>query len=129
MAKIGIFWFYKKQVLGKTCDFSKGQENVPGIIDSPYAHVDLWDSNLRYTIPFRELQDVEYYEIPRGRVVYVKTKNKVIVYLDRVILSKEGKRAVSDFFQLSDVSTEWVTDEHYTTDPKQLNKLFLSDDY
>ena len=129
MANIGIFWFYKKQVLGKACDFSKGQENVPGIIDCPYAHVDVWERDLRYATPLLELQDVEYHEIPRGRVVYAKSQNKIIVYMDRMIHSKEGKQAVSDFFQLSDVRTEWVTDEHYTTDPKQLNKLFSSDDY
>ena len=45
MAKIGIFWVYKNQMLGKACALSQEHENVPGLIDSTDNHIDLWEND------------------------------------------------------------------------------------
>jgi hypothetical protein len=43
MAKIGIFWIYHNEVIGKAIDLKEGEENIPGIIDSPDTHVKYWE--------------------------------------------------------------------------------------
>ena len=53
MAKIGIFWVYKNQVIGKACDLSQGDENIPGLLDSPDNHIDLWENDKTGEIHFR----------------------------------------------------------------------------
>ena len=128
MPKIGIFWFYRGQVFGKACDLPEGQENVPGIIDSPYTHIDLWERDPQFVVPFSELRGLEYQEVPRGRVVYSKKGVRVIVYMDQAIYAAHGKQVVSDFFELNNTYTQWRTDAHYTTDPRSMDSMFTSGD-
>ena len=124
VARIGIFWFYRDQVFGRSCDLEEGHEYVPGILDAPYSHADLWENPHGFTIPFAELRDAEYQDVPRGRVVYAREPQRAIVYMDESIGSKAARQAVLDFFELSGARTEWRRDEHYTTDPDRLRKLF-----
>ena len=83
MAKIGIFWFYKDTVLGKVCDLAQGDESIPGLIDSPDNHIDIWENDDNWINPFPELVGTEYQTIPRGRVIYsTKSQKKRIVKND-----------------------------------------------
>jgi hypothetical protein len=56
MARIGVFWIYKETVLGKSAGPNEGHESVPGIIDSPYDHVDFWEHDPSFVQPFPELR-------------------------------------------------------------------------
>lgn len=122
--KIGIFWVYKNLVIGKTCELEDGQENVPGLIDSPDSHIELWEQNLGFTIPFPELNGSEYQNVPRGRVIYSTTTKKVIIYMDKVLHTKGIRQIISDFFQLADSKVVWKTDDHYTTQSDEVDDLF-----
>ena len=60
MSKIGIFWVYKDTVIGKARELEDGEENVPGLIDSPDSHVDLWEHHQCFLAQFPELAGTEY---------------------------------------------------------------------
>lgn len=129
MAKIGIFWVYKNQVLGKASDLSQGDESIPGLCDSPDNHIDLWENDQNWQNPFQELIGTEYQCIPRGRVIYSKTNHKAIVYMDKQLHSKQIKQLIRDFFQLNSTAVTWAIDEHYTTDLQEINDIFDDDLY
>ena len=122
--KIGIFWVYKKRVIGKARDLEECQENVPGLIDSPDSHVDLWENDPNFDIPFPELKRSEYQDVPRGRVIYSVDDNQVVVYLDKVLRTKQTKQIISKFFQLSGAKVVWKADLHYTTESCDIDDLF-----
>jgi len=113
--RIGIFWIYKDVILGRSCPLSDGVENVPGLVDSPDFHVDLWENTPGFTTPFPELVGSEYQEVPRGRVLYSLEEDESIVYMDETLHSDKYKTMVSDFFDLDLCDIRWMTDPHYTT--------------
>lgn len=116
MAKIGIFWIYKDQVVGKARALAEGEENVPGLIDSPDSHVVLWEQTLGFHKRFPELLDIDYQQVPRGRVLFDRKLGKAVVYMDKVLHIAKHKAALSQFFQLDAATTIYRTDDHYTTD-------------
>ncbi|MCK5681239.1 hypothetical protein KAI46_10570 [bacterium] len=123
-AKIGIFWVFKNRVIGKVCELEDGQENVPGLIDSPDSHIELWEQDPGFVIPFPELKGSEYQNVPRGRVIYsIKTK-KVTVYMDKVLHTNGTREIISVFFQLVGTDVAWKTDDHYTTQSHEIDDLF-----
>ena len=124
MAKIGIFWIYNSRIIGKSCELEDGQENLTGMIDSPYTHFELWENDPYFIIPFPELRDSEYQSVPRGRVLYSAKENKVFVYMDKVLYSKETKKIIVNFFQIYNIDIVWKTDSHYTTEPSEIEALF-----
>ncbi len=124
MSKVGIFWVYKNTVIGKTRELDDGEENVPGLIDSPDNHVDLWERNPYFFIPFPELVGTEYQDVPRGRVIHSTKDKKTIIYMDKVLHTEQTKQIISDFFQLSNTDILWKTDKHYTTESGTLDNLF-----
>ena len=124
MAKIGIFWVYKNQVIGKARDLGEGQETVPGIIDSPDSHIDLWEFDASFVVPFPELKGSEYQDIPRGRVLYATKASKAIVYMDKVLHTQATRNLVADFFQLKNGEIIWKIDDHYTTQSSELDGFF-----
>ena len=124
MTKIGIFWVYNNQVIGKACDLSQGDENISGLLDSPDNHIDLWENDKNWRNPFQELIGTEYQCVPRGRVIYSKENHNTIVYMDKQLHSKPVKQLIRDFFQLNSIAVIWAIDEHYTTDLQEINDIF-----
>ncbi|MCK5782841.1 MAG: hypothetical protein KAH06_00200 [Desulfobacterales bacterium] len=122
--KIGIFWVYKNRVIGKARELKDGQENVPGLIDSPDSHIELWEQDLGFVIPFPELKGSEYQDVPRGRVIYSTKTKKVTVYMDKVLHTNGIREIISEFFQMGGSGVVWKTDIHYTTQSHEIDDLF-----
>lgn len=97
---------------------------MPGLIDSPDSHIDLWEFDPSFIIPFPELKDSEYQDVPRGRVIYSTKINKAVVYMDKVLNSTETRKIVADFFQLNGDDILWKFDNHYTTTSSEIDGLF-----
>lgn len=125
MAKVGVFWIYRKNVVGRAIDLETGEEGVPGLIDSPDNHVDLWRKVVLWAFP--ELRDYQYFEIPRGRVIWDSNNEMAIVYLDVSLNAPEIRSAIARFFDLYDDAIIWRSDAHYNTNTEALNKLFSDD--
>jgi hypothetical protein len=120
---VGIFWVYKGSVIGKAVDVANRAESVPGIVDSPDNHTDFWDTDKEFKQQFPELKFREYFEVPRGRVLYNRKKGQPIVYMDKVLFDDQMKQLITEFFSLQDVNILWRTDLHYTTSVDELDRL------
>jgi len=124
MPKIGIFWVYAGEVFGRAVDLSAAEERAPGYLDSPDDHADLWENHLGLLRPFPTLRDEEYHKVPRGRVIWQKKQQVATVYMDTTLFDAKTKSDIVAFFNLEDAHVCWKTDPHYTTDRKQLARLF-----
>ena len=108
--KIGIFWYWNNQVIGVAHNFSFGEADSIGLIDSPYTHVDYW--NILRKKHF-ELQNYEYEKIPRSRVIFDTNKGKTIIYLDKSLLYKAKMQKIYDFFDTNIENSILKKDPHY----------------
>jgi len=121
MTKIGIFWVYKNTLIGRACNSDDGRKNVPGLIDSLYSHIDLWEKEHCFLPEFPELLETEYQEAPRGRAIYSSKDNKTIIYMDKTLHTDKTKKIVLGFFELKSKDVLWKTDSHYKTIPGSIN--------
>lgn len=108
--KIGIFWYWNHQVIGIAHTFEYEQADSIGLIDSPYTHVEYW-TTLQEQYP--ELQNYEYEQIPRGRIIFDKNKSKAIMYLDKSLLYKSKVKRLYSFFDLDEKKIILRKDPHY----------------
>lgn len=65
--KIGIFWYWKDEVLGVAHDFALSDIDSIGLADSNYAHIEYWKV---LQSRMNDLKYIEYEEIPRGRAIF-----------------------------------------------------------
>ena len=108
--KIGIFWYWNNQVIGIAHSFNITKADSIGLIDSPYTHVEYW---VTLQEKYSELQNYEYEQIPRGRVIFDTNKEKSIIYLDKTLLYKSKINRVYDFFNLNPEQSVLKKDSHY----------------
>ena len=58
---------------------------------------------------------MEYFEVPRGRVLYDQTTDCSVVYLDAVLNKPSARTLILSFLELCGSRTRWRLDPHYTT--------------
>lgn len=121
--KIGIFWVYKNTVLGITEDISQGFKGYNGLIDSNFDHVNIWEM-LELKKQFLELQNMEYEQIPRGRILFSSKQNKHIIYMDKTLFESAIKQKIAEFFDVNLSQVIWKKDPHYNTNQDELSCLF-----
>jgi len=122
MSTIGIFWFYNGQVIGKVRSLDDCIA-VDGRIDSPDEHAVVWEEEPA----FAKLRAAgkEYFEIPRGRVVWSQETNSPIIYMgERPIMEYALRMRIADFFNLDRNRIFWKYDEHYSIDTNVIDTLF-----
>jgi hypothetical protein len=124
MAMIGVFWVYQHTVFGKRAPIEAGEEAVKGMVDSPYDHVDVWETDTDYRRNFPELVQAEYQQIPRGRVLYQTGKGVPVVYLDSTLNTPPVRELIARFFEFPVEQASWQKDAHYTTRQNDLDALF-----
>ena len=105
MIKVGPFFYLEKSINGMQGIYAdpidhQDAENICEKLGNPISHETLFD---------RLRSDIDYIEIPRGRVVYDVTKKEAVVYIDRCIEQHADKFA--DAFMLERFRIEY--DEHY----------------
>ena len=127
MAKIGIFWIFKGAIFGKAVRLDAGVEGVPGVIDSPDNHADVWDLDRPWAPRFPELSGVEYQDVPRGRVLYLADKGVHLVYLDKSLMTTAGRLLICELFEISAGKSQWRSDVHYTTSRREIDQLFCGE--
>ena len=116
MAHIGIFWFDGSTLLACKCTLAEGCVALGHIIDSPLEHWRVWQ-----TLPRRAaLWELDYQELPRGRVLFDKTRNRPLVYLDKSLLMSEYKQQIRNYFELNG-KVSWRLDSHYCTNSRDIN--------
>jgi hypothetical protein len=118
--KVGIFWVFKENVLADTWPLQEG-EKFDDFINGRNDHVDFWP---KLQIKHPELLNLEYQDVPRGRVIFKKTKRTFSIYLDKVLLKPSIKKEIRRKFDLPVANSKFLTDAHYTTKPEAIENLF-----
>ena len=121
---IGVFWYHKDTVFGKVTRLAGGENTECNFVDSPDTHADIWDQNRSIRKSFTELYDMEYFEVPRGRVMWNLKDISARILMDSSLFEKAVKQKILQFFHLEKVPVAWGRDNHYTTNIDELNKLF-----
>lgn len=109
---IGIFWYFENKIIGIAHDSNQSDQDSLGLIDSSYTHVKFWETLKQNSL---NLQEFEYEEIPRGRVIYNFKTRKIYVYMDAKLFKKSIAKQISEFFNLDFDSVLWMKDPHYKT--------------
>ncbi len=87
MSHIGIFWVHQGHILASPVSLDVAVV-TSGIADSPKNHVSLWPQIQR---KHPDLRDLEYLDVPRGRVVFYQRTQRFTVYLDKSLLKHRVK--------------------------------------
>lgn len=124
LPSIGIFWVYQGRVFGRTSSISEGYEAVPGRIDAEETHAQVWEEENHFAELFPELADLEYLDVPRGRVLFQTNTRQPRIYLDGSLMQHRVKQKIADFFGFAYSRAIWCADLHYTTNPDDLERLF-----
>jgi hypothetical protein len=85
----------------------------------PYDHDLYWPIVQR---THTHLQSLEYYQVPRGRVLFNKTEKRIYAYLDKRLCTATIKRMIMAHFHLPRAKTIFQTDLHNTTAPDELDQ-------
>lgn len=104
-------------------DISQGFKGYNGLIDSNFDHVNVWET-LELKTQFTELKNMEYEQIPRGRILYSSKQNKHIIYMDKTLFDPEIKQKIAKFFNIHLKQAIWKKDPHYNTNQNELSRLF-----
>jgi hypothetical protein len=117
---VGIFWVDQGHLIMASVPIADGVDDGQ-FVNGPDDHDPYWATVQR---THRHLWDVEYYQVPRGRVLFNKAEDRFYVYLDKVLRKPPIKRLIGECFRLPRKHTIFRTDLHYTTDPDELDRLF-----
>lgn len=129
--RIGIYWVHEGRVVGLSCPLYQAEAGIPGLLDSPFMHVDAWPSvKAQNQLP----SHLEYDELPRGRVMYQRGRSEWVVYGDGALLgcsSRQGltpagsavRQAIADFFGFDPGDAIWCHDPHYTVGKRRIDRL------
>ena len=120
IGRVGIFWVFNGKVLAATYPLQDGQkygDAINGLTD----HVKYWPQ-FQKRLP--ALRHLEYQDVPRGRVLFMRPTKKYHVYMDKVLHYLKTKRALLKKFELPLRTTRFLMDAHYTTDWEDLQNLF-----
>lgn len=120
MGKVGIFWVYDGLVLASSVGLENADQSG-SFFDSPENHVDVWPRIQRQRA---ELNGLEYFSVPRGRVVFNQDERRFTVYLDKVLMTPDIQEQIRVAFSLPEAETRFERDAHYTTDPEEIERLF-----
>lgn len=111
---------FRGKLLAAAVPVNGGVQTVDAI-NGQADHVSYWPYLQKL---HSELRGLEYEQVPRGRVLVLKTSRRFCVYMDEVLHKPKIKQALLKEFCLPKGRTKFKTDPHYTTDPEELDRLF-----
>lgn len=112
-SKVGIFWFAENTLVFKSQKAMDLKPDQLGFIDSTLQHQVEWEDNNIYQLFGLMLDSTDYYNFPRGRVVFNVEQNTSYVYLDESVFKKRIVKKIKANFSLQDTDDRFFTDPHY----------------
>lgn len=109
-AMVGIFWWYQGRLVIEATAVSQAEPYGENLTHDR-GHLEYWSAQQEArAIPL----EVEYEEVPRGRVVYQPKQNHFTFYADRCILRQtEVVAAIMAQLNLPADRTSFSEDSHY----------------
>jgi len=83
---VGIFWLFEGRLTLDVSPLSQA-ESYGDCLGHPTSHDEYWTAQQCLGVVPR---DMEYYECPRGRVVYNSKTKRFALYVDRCILKRKS---------------------------------------
>lgn len=124
IGEVGIFWFFKGEILQDSIPFTHGEE-YGDFVNGKSDHCSFW-RNIQRIDPAAAMY--EYDQVPRGRVVYSKRDDKFIVYGSEQFVRNDIQRhIVVASFNLPLEKTVFRADEHYSNIPGMIEDPFVPD--
>lgn len=120
--RVGIFWHREGKLLVANVPLEDGLSNAVSV-NGPFDHVTTWP---RFQRQFPTLAAVEYEDVPRGRVLFLKRGRRFVVYLDKALMNEAVRQAIRKEFRLPAGTTRFAGDPHYTTDAREIGLMFDS---
>jgi len=120
---IGIFWVFEGRLFKASGPVAAGID-FPVSVDSRYDHIAFWQV-LQIRNP--ALRSLQYDQVPRGRILFLKQEGRFCVYMDKKLRTPKTKRMILKTFALPAGKTVFVTDGHYITNDQELDRLFSQD--
>lgn len=129
--RIGIYWVHDGRVVGRSCPLDQAEPGIPGLLDSPFTHVDAWPQvRAEAGLP----PHLEYDDLPRGRVLYATEAQASVVYGDRALIGaprstelveqiRRNRAAIIEFFALAADKVVWRHDDHYIVGRERIDPL------
>ncbi len=118
IGEVGIFWFFKGEILPSSVPYTHGEE-YGDFINGRSDHCTHWIS-IRRSVP--GAAQYEYDQVPRGRVIYSKRDDRFLVYgSEKFIVDEWRKAVVLSAFKLPPDRTTFKADEHYGRIPGMLD--------
>ena len=111
--KVGIFWFAENTLVFKAQSAIDLKPDQLGFIDSTLQHQVEWEDSNIYQLFGLMLDNTDYYNFPRGRVVFNAEQNTSYVYLDKNLFKKHIVKKIKANFSLLDTNVRFFTDPHY----------------
>lgn len=115
--RVGAFWVVPgPRVIGEAIKLDAAIE-VNEVRDGALGHDELWENIEKPA----DLIDRTYTSIPRGRVIFLSSKNWFVVYAaNEIARSENARRAVESFYDIesSHCVVQWRFDSHYLTQPE-----------
>ncbi len=107
---IGIFFLYRSKLYTLKIDKNKISNKTSEFIDSDFSHNDMFEL-LRRKIGIGI--NTEYFNVPRGRVLYSIRDQRYRVYLTRSINNSNIQDLIIKCFILNAYDVDFLHDEHY----------------
>jgi hypothetical protein len=108
--QVGIYWVYQGRVLAFSEPLSAVRA-IDGVRDSDLGHDAIW-SRVQASRP--ELRSREYFDVPRGRVLYRESEARFDVFMPkRFWKDRRVTAAVRRAFGLKASEVRLCADEHY----------------
>ena len=101
MLKIGPFFYINKKLIFNACILDQARPQADKL-DNSYGHDQLYEDYFA---------DGDYIDYPRGRVVWDKTNNRAIIYIDPCINKKTIIAKIVKAFGLGEYVIAF--DDHY----------------
>ena len=109
---IGLFWIINGNIDGYREPLKNG-EKYGNTIQPRYDHFNYFE---KIQEKYKKLKNLEYDDIPRGRVIFDTRKNKFVILSSKKVLNdKNLVKKVCEFFNLSKDNVKLRWDEHYET--------------
>jgi hypothetical protein len=117
---VGIFWVDQDHLIMAGMPVADGVDDGQ-CVNGPDDHDPYWETVQRTHV---HLWEVEYYQVPWGRVLFNKAEHRFYVYLDMVLCTNRIKRRILEHFHLPRKRSSFRTDLHYTTGADELDRLY-----
>lgn len=110
MPEVGIWWYLKGRLISDTLPWKEAPHSG-GFYNGPSDHYHFWG---KLQSAFKELRNLEYDEVPRGRVLYDANNKKFLAYGAKgLIETRKLQDLLIREFRLHPKHTLFEADEHY----------------